>query len=162
MGVKIYGLKIKKYLGENYTEEIEENYPNADRIFSLDFAPIEHLTKIKEGIYETEYIDIEPFRMSYITYGVFRKKICAMAHKVDCNEIWDNIDEWIGKPFVEFIDFADNEGSFDYVIAEKLYKDFEQFKKIAKDKIPGFYNEYYQYMDILKAVAENKGVIFYD
>lgn len=161
MGVGIFGLKLKKYLGENYNEEIEEKYPDADYIFSLDFLPIKHLTKFKEGIYETESLDGDPFRMSYGSYGNFRNKICLMANNVECNEIWDNIDEWIGKPFIEFINFADNEGSFDYVIAEKLHKDFEQFKEIAKNEIPGFYDEYCDYMNVLKIVAENKGVVFY-
>lgn len=161
MGVDISALKIKKYLGKECTEEIEEKYDGARYIFSMNFLPIEHLTKFQEGVYETEYLDTPDFSMSYGGYNRFREQICLMVHGVRPSVIWNNINEWINKPFVEFVNFADNEGSFDYLIAEKLYKDFSDFKEKAKEVIPDCYNSYCAYMDILKAIADNKGVIYY-
>lgn len=161
MGVDISALKVKNYLGKKYTEEIEEKYDGARYIFSMNFRPIHHLTKFEEGVYDTEYLDSPDFSMSYSGYNRFRELICLMVHGVRPDVIWSNINNWLEKPFVEFINFADNEGSFDYLIAEKLYKDFSDFKEKAKQYIPDWYNSYCAYMDILKAVSENKGVIYY-
>lgn len=161
MGVDISALKVKKYLGKEYTEEIEKKYEGVRRIFSMNFLPIHHLTKFEEGVYNTEYLDSPDFSMSYGTYNRFREQVCLMVHGVMPSAIWGNINKWVGKPFVEFINFADNEGSFDYSIAEKLYKDFSDFKEKAKLAIPDWYNSYCAYIGILKAVADNKGVIYY-
>lgn len=161
MGVDISALKVKKYLGKEYTEEIEEKYDGARYIFSMNFLPIHHLTKFEEGVYDTEYLDSPDFSMSYSGYNRFREQICLMVHGIMPNEIWGDINEWVGKSFVEFINFADNEGSFDYLIAEKLYKDFSDFKEKAKQAMPDWYNSYCAYMNILKAVSDNKGVIYY-
>lgn len=161
MGVDISALKVKKYLGKKYTEEIEEKYDSARYIFSMNFRPIHHLTKFEEGVYDTEYLDCTDFSMSYSGYNRFRELICLMVHSVRPEVIWSNINNWLEKPFVEFINFADNEGSFDYLIAEKLYKDFSDFKEKAKQDIPDWYNSYCAYMDILKTVSDNKGVVYY-
>lgn len=161
MGVDISALKVKKYLGKEYTEEIEEKYDGARYIFSMDFLPIHHLTKFEEGVYDTEYLDSPGFSMSYGGYNRFREQISLMAHGVMPDVIWRNINKWVGKPFIEFINFADNEGSFDYLIAEKLYKDFSDFKEKAKQVIPDWYNSYCIYMDILKAAVANQGVVHY-
>lgn len=161
MGVDISALKLKKYLGKEYTEEIGKKYDGARIVFSMNFLPIHHLTKFEEGVYDTEYLDSPDFSMSYGVYNRFREQICLMTHGVMPDTIWSNINEWIGKPFIEFINFADNEGSFDYVIAEKLYKDFSDFKEKAKQVIPDYYNDYCIYMNILKVVVDNKGIIYY-
>lgn len=161
MGVDISALKVKKYLDKEYTKEIEEKYDDTRYIFNLDFLPIHHLTKFKEGVYNIEYLNNPNLSMSYHGYNCFREQVCLMAHGVMPGVIWNNINEWVGKPFVEFINFADNEGSFDYVIAEKLYKDFSDFKEKAKQVIPDNYNSYCVYMDILKAAVDNRGVVYY-
>lgn len=161
MGVNISALKVKKYLGKKYTEEIDDKYDDARYISGMNFLPIHHLTKFEEGVYDTEYLESPDFNMSYSGYNRFREQISLMVHDVIPNVIWSNINEWVGKPFIEFINFTDNQGSFDYLIAEKLYKDFSNFKEKAKLVMPEWYNSYCVYMDILKAVAENQGVIYY-
>ncbi|MCC8154592.1 MAG: hypothetical protein LIP01_10485, partial [Tannerellaceae bacterium] len=71
------------------------------------------------------------------------------------------IEEWVDAPFVEFIDFADNEGSFDFVVAEKLYKDFSNYQQKAEMVLRAYLEYYNCYREILRVVAENKGVIYY-
>jgi hypothetical protein len=39
MGVDISAFKLKKFLGEKYTDKIEDKYPEARMIFVLDFKP---------------------------------------------------------------------------------------------------------------------------
>ena len=161
MGVDIKAYKLRKYLGAKYNNEMLESNCKARRIFSMNFHPIHHLTKFEDGFYETEYLYSPEFSMPYSCYNDFRRKISIMVHGVNPVVIWDNIDDYVGKHFVEFINFADNEGSFDYVVADKLYKDFSEFKEKAKKDIPEYYNSYCNYMEILKAASENKGVVYY-
>ena len=164
MGVDIYALKLNRKLSDNIRDESEEIWDNDNIkvVFSLNFSPIKHLVAITKGLYEAEYLDAPDFGMSYSSYNIFREAICNMAHKCNCEEIWCNIENWIGKPFIEFINFADNDGSFDYVIAEKLYKDFESHLDTAKSELHrDHFDSYKTYMEILKIVSDNKGVIYY-
>ena len=161
MGVSIYALKVSKKLSDNINDVFNDN-DNAGYIYALDFKPIKHLEAITEGVYETEYLDTPDFGMAYSSYNRFREAVCEMAHKCSPYDIWNNIENWIGKSLVEFINFADNEGSFDYVIAEKLYNDFESHLDTAKNELHrDHFDSYKIYMEILKSVSDNKGVIYY-
>ena len=161
MGVSVYALKIKQFICKEYDSNLDDN-ENARCIFSLDFKLIIHLSQFPEGYYDTQFLNAPDFDMGYGGYNHFRQKICLMVHGVTPDDIWDNIDKWLGKPFIEFINFADNEGSFDFVIAEKLYKNFSDFKEKAEKELPAdLYRRYCDYMEILKVVYENKGVIYY-
>lgn len=162
MGVSINALKIKQFICTKYDSNLIDDNENARDIFSLDFKPIKHLSQFKEGFYDTEFLDSPDFDVSYSTYNHLRQGICFMAHGFNPDIVWRSIYMWLGKPFIEFIYFADNEGSFDFVIAEKLYKDFSDFKERAKKELSEIlYHLYCSYMEILKVVYENKGVIYY-
>jgi hypothetical protein len=161
MGLDISAFKLKKFLGTEFTDGIEDNYPEARMIFSMDFKPIDHLKNIKEGVYDVERLKIPSFSMGYGNYNHFRDAICNMANGIDSAHVWAYINKWMGKPFVEFVNFADNEGSFDYEIAEKLYNDFLSHKEKAEKEIPQYFEKYCDYMEILKVVFENKGVVYY-
>ena len=129
MGVDISALKLKKYLGKEYTEEIGKKYDGARTVFSMNFLPIHHLTKFEEGVYDTEYLDSPDFSMSYGGYNRFREQICLMAHGVMPDIIWSNINEWVGKPFIEFINFADNEARSIMLLQRSYIKTFLISKK---------------------------------
>lgn len=95
-------------------------------------------------------------------YNDFRQEICKMIHGVEPEEIWDNIEKYKDSEFVEMINFADNEGSFDFVIAEKLYNEFQKYKSKAKQTLSERLFMYYvMYMNLLKSVSDCKGVIMY-
>lgn len=162
MSVFISALKVKEFLGKELHEPILEQMEHTTYIYSLDLGSIKYLTKFEKGYYDTEAIDkAAPLQLSYERYNQFRYALSEMALNAPPTLIWILNKLMIGKPFVELINFADNEGSFDYVIAEKLYRDFVEYKDRAVKKMPEFYECYCAYMKILEAAIECKGIVQY-
>jgi hypothetical protein len=62
---------------------------------------------------------------SYGGYNDWRKWLCWTFLGVGPAKVWDNADQFAGKPFVELINFGDNEGAFGPVTSAKLAKDFQ-------------------------------------
>lgn len=162
MSVFISALKVKEFLGKEYNKSIEKQDSNITYIYSLDFRPITHLSEFATGYYHTEHTEeMKYMELSYGTYNRFRQAICNMAHNTMPSFIWKLINVMKGKPFVELINFADNEGCFDYKVAEKLYRDFTDYKERAEREIPEFYHCYCTYMEILKDAIKYKGIVEY-
>lgn len=74
-------------------------------------------------------------RYSYGTHGDFRENLAQLAGFADAKEVWN--DPRPG-PFVELINFADNEGVIGPAVARKLAADFadnhaEAERRFAKD-----------------------------
>lgn len=135
--------------------------PNHDRtmmIYTLDFPCVEHLSAFKEGWYEVEEIPNPFIDMAYSGYWRFREWISQIVLGVECQVIYDHLEAYANAPFFELINFADNEGCFDFVIAEKLLDDFNRFK----DKVRGtFLPTYLSYMGILENAVKCKGIVKY-
>ena len=158
MAVDIYAIKLGKRVKD---EEPDDSTTDLVNVFSYEFEPIKHLTMFEEGYYE-DLDESDYVHFSYGLYNMFRKNICKLALGEDIEYVWDNIEDYIGKPFIEFINFADNEGSFDYVVAEKLYNDFKEYlPKVEQefDKID--IEKYKKYMEILKQAVDYKGIVYY-
>ena len=161
MGVVIRGLILKQFLGKECEENIWDTYPDAEKIWTIDFSPIKHLSVVEPGYYDVDYLD-GYLGMGYGRYNHFRQEICKMVHSFEPKEIWDNIEKYKDFEFVEFINFADNEGCFDYIVAEKLYKDFIKYIDKAESVLDSMLFDYYKdYMSILKNVYDFKGVVMY-
>lgn len=174
MGVFIKAVKPLDLLIETEKNNINfERLNNAEEtidndtiiVFSLDFTPLEHLTKFKYGLYVEGEHGENDCSMAYSTYNAFRASICKMVTNEEYNDycrkiMMNEIDS--SEPFVEFFWFADNEGCFDYAVAEKLYKDFEKYYNIASEMLDSrFFNYYKSYMAVLKDCIELKGVVEY-
>ncbi len=167
MGVSIRAIRPKEYVCDFNTELTEEQeWDDAVRcIYTLDFSPIKHLTQFKEGWWKCDcgmsaaYLD-----MPYSTYNSFRKAVCAPIHG-DWEEYTEKMEcglEPCYGAFAEFLYFADNEGCFDYVIAEKLLKDFTDYSDKIVPTLNKFQTYYYEtYTQILKECVRCKGVVFY-
>lgn len=160
MGVNIRTIKPTEYVSGITADYIE----NCRLIYTLDFLPINHLTKFKEGWYKYEPCGEDRLSMSCSTFNDFRRAVCAPIHgdwDEYTNRIADGTEPCNGA-FAEFLFFADNEGAFDYVIAEKLLADFEKYEDSISSTLchqhKAFYHTYYQ---ILKECVECKGVVYY-
>ena len=143
-------------------QKTDANNEDALHIYTLDFSPIEHLSKFDEDYYKCEEIEAPNFHWPCSTYGELRRMVCQIALGVSIECVWENVEKYINSPFIEFINFADNEGCFDYAAAEKLHKDFSDYKDRAMKDLSSIYFEMYKaYMEILKIAAENKAVVYY-
>jgi len=69
---------------------------------------------------------VDGFRAgSYSGYNRWRRLLSKSVLGADADEVWENPRRFDGKPFVELIDFADNEGCIGPIISAKLAKDFQ-------------------------------------
>lgn len=161
MGLDISTLKLKKRLGNEVNEDIEREYEDYAYIYTLDFPPINHLSAFEVGVYDVEWGEYGS-HFSYGGFYRFREMLCQMIYNKDFESVVDNVEKYLGQPFIEMIDFADNEGSFDYIIAEKLYQDFINYQKQASEILGEYmYEQYRDYMKCLKETIDCKGVMYY-
>lgn len=61
---------------------------------------------------------------SYGGYNAWRAWLCKATLNVEPREVWSNPNRFEGKPFIELIDFADNEGCIGPKTSAKLAEDF--------------------------------------
>lgn len=66
---------------------------------------------------------------SYLGYKLFREKLAKLIG-TSCRKIWKNP---VPGPFVELINFADNDGTIGPVTSKKLYKDFLDYIPKVQD-----------------------------
>lgn len=165
MGVSIRAIKPIEFIADLNTELSDEQWDSgAKSIYTLDFSPIKHLTKFKEGVYKCLDICDTSLDLAYSGYGRFRKAVCAPIHG-DWEEYLEKIDngsEPCNGAFAEFLYFADNEGCFDYAIAGKLLKDFKDYRDIVYPTLNSDHqSDYNQYTQILRECVACGGVVFY-
>jgi len=99
----------------------------------------------------------------YSYHNRFREKLILLIGKPELLDAdgkikWKQLSPEI--PFYDFIDFADNEGCLDWEISEKIYKDFDRYKKKAKVEFSESAYSYYKvWMRTFKIASENQGVV---
>lgn len=161
MGLDASVVKPLEYLGMNLPEHDDWTY-----ISTMKFGQIKHLTEFKTGFYKAEEYDKPHFNMSYGNFThVFRENICRnmyqKGYEETCKDVEDGKIAW-DAPFVEMLEFADNEGCYDYVIAEKLLNDFEMYRDKIVPNLIGYLPQCYDtYTELLKKCVEVKGVVYY-
>lgn len=166
MGVRIQAIKLIEFICDFDTELTEEQEDNGNicQIYTLDFTPIKHLTQFREGYWLCKRLGSAYLDMPCSTFNDFRKAVCAPIHG-DWEQYTDDVEAGrvpCGRAFAEFLCFADNEGCFDYVVAEKLLNDFVT----CKDKVYPTLDKYdrYHYLAytrILEECVRDKGVVYY-
>jgi len=64
-------------------------------------------------------------------------------------------------PFIDLIDFADNEGCLDWEISEKIYNDFVEYNDLASTKLDSrTYSRYIDWLNVFQK-AKNFGVVVF-
>lgn len=128
------------------------------------FEEVDHITKFEAGGYTGE--SSCTFRAgAYSTYNRFRNCISTTILKVEAREVWEKPFQYKDKPFFEFINFSDCDACFDYVIAEKLLKDFTEHKDVVVREFeklePQFVEVYNSFIEVLKEAVDKKGLVQY-
>ena len=102
---------------------------------------------------------------SYHGYGNWRRQLADMLGTTP-EDIWNK--RGIRGPFVELINFADNEGFIGPETSAKLASDFEAFRKVAKEfseETTGpwdgdeWYQVYKEFLKAFKLAAECNGIV---
>lgn len=113
-------------------EETDEIRAWAAKIGAIRYYTIQGQESALEGI-DSEWVTAEyagGFRAgSYRNYGAWRSLLSRAVLGEDADEIWRNPGLYAENPFLELIDFADNEGAIGPVVSEKLAKDFAKHRE---------------------------------
>ena len=157
------GLDISAYSKINKTEDLDE----ATIFIRRGEYHNDQAKDIEVGEYiEDPLCESHGFRAgSYSGYGVFRNLLSQIILGNGSQQVWENIDEYTDKPFIELINFSDCEGTFGPKVSEKLHKDFvenrEKFHSEVKEKNPyeGYYEGVYDNFMLGFELASKGGVL---
>ncbi len=97
-----------------------------------------HATDREPGIYElTAESEQHGFRAgSYSGYNFWRATLCKFALGVEPDAVWQNPDDYVGKPFAELVNFSDAEGCIGPAVSAKLAQDFDDHADAALEFAP--------------------------
>ena len=106
----------------------------------------------------------------YSFYNRFRETIARCMHGVEPVEIWDSVEDYKDKSFIELIDFSHCDGRLGGEVCEKLYEDFAESRSKFKEYIDtqGWDEEKIEdylsvYEDFMKAfeIGREEGVVIF-
>jgi hypothetical protein len=164
MGLDIaYFTDVKSIAPPKDTEDLAEwaNEDQAIRYYTLDGME-DRLEGFPEGWVTGKFAGA--FRAgSYSGYSQWRSLLAHTILGVSAGEVWNNPGLFDGKPFVELINFADNEGSIGPVASAKLAKDFEEHRNdfaMAEDVLEVDLARYDNWAEAFAAAAGNGIVLF--
>lgn len=158
MGLRICALK----LGDKISKEEYDNTGNGWYIYQASgMEPINHIPTVEEGCYKADvlYSNCDVY---YSKYSTFREIISRVVLKHDVKHVWNNVDNFIGKPCIEFLKTSNYEGAIDYTVAEKILHDFKRYEPVIKPELDKYLCQFFDnYVCVLKKVVENKGIVYY-
>jgi hypothetical protein len=93
------------------------------------------------------------------TYNEMRAELCRRILDKTPVDIWMDP---IPCPFLELINFPDNEGSFDTETCQKLAKDFAEYESKALDDCTVYFEHFYTSLrTAFQTAADNFGMVQY-
>lgn len=158
MGLSIYALK----LGDKMSREEYDNTGDGWYIYQASgMEPINHIPAIEEGCYKAQIID-HNCDIFYSRYTIIREIISRIVLGHEVKYVWNNVEDFLDKPFIEFLQTSDCEGSIDFTVAEKILHDFEIYESVIKPELDEYLCRFFDnYIRVLQKVVENRGVVFY-
>lgn len=126
-------------------------------VYGEDFP--ERLDGLVPGCYTSDLPGIRFHAGSYEGYNSWRAWLCQYALGVQPELVWKAPEDFAGRPFVELVNFADNEGTIGPVTSAKLAKDFaNHHPPPASD---GYYVEKYDEWHRAFTLAANDGCVMF-
>lgn len=148
--------------------KIERNDENSE--FHVGSDPQYNKVEIEEGGYSsTPESRRTDFRAGpYSFYNRFRETLAMSVHSVMPTEIWDSVEDYAGRPFIEIIDHSDCDGCFGAKVSAKLYEDFAENRHKFKayidaqgwdeDKIEDYLGVYDDFMKAFE-IGREEGIV---
>jgi hypothetical protein len=147
--VKVRAFNEGDESGDYYDQGLRKFYPH------IDF-PASRFTPLEENMLYS-YVSEYSFRAgSYSGYNEWREQLAALVGTTT-DQVWA---EPQPGPFMELINFADNEGTLGSEICEKLLHDFQGWNDRAKGGGTWFYDRYVHWMKAFELGADNGAVDF--
>ena len=126
----------------------------------------EHLAGSEPGLYEysaaTEQHEFRAGPYSY--YNTWREQLSRLALGVEPSVVWENPDQFAGRPFVELIHFTDCDGRIGARLAAKLATDFRAHatsaEEFAASLSESFIGNYRDFMRAFELAAQQGALAF--
>ena len=163
------GLDVQSYsrcrfvapqVGDDYEEHDEEEHV---LVYVLD-AFLDRLDGQPQGWYAAEGESVDFHAGSYGGYNQWREQLSEAALGVHPKVVWDDPERFAGRPFVELINFADNEGAIGPITSAKLWTDFEEHQdlpeRVEDDPFGYFAQKYDSWRDAFALAADDGFVVF--
>lgn len=144
MGLDVAAFKTAKYVRSGDSSEVGFPFLALHHLYvNPDF--VERADGLQTGLYDVggEVFDIqrgswEPHidhlrfsAGSYTSYGEWRRWLALSMLGARAEDVWKHKIDFLGKPFYELIDFADNEGVIGPKTSAKLAEDFVAHRERA-------------------------------
>lgn len=157
MGLEITAASKLQYLGP-YIERDDSDYyahPWKDPFFR------QHSKDLERGGYAQtpESKELSFSAGSYGTYNRWRQWLCRTMLGVAPFAIWEHPERFVGCPFVELINYADNEGEYGPTVAAKLAKDFADHEEQARAASVDYEFQLYQLWKQAFELAADGGML---
>jgi hypothetical protein len=124
MALDITAFSRARFVAPKADNDYEEHEEEHVYVYAVDWP--ERLDGREPGWYAVDG-DAMHFRAgSYSGYNHWREQLCAAALGVHPKEVWEDPASFDGRPFVELINFADNEGAIGPKTSAKLLADFQR------------------------------------
>lgn len=136
-----------------YDEGLLHVYANKD--FPGREAPLE------DGFYRVGGEQVSFPAGAYSGYNRYREALSVMALGVTPDAVWKNPQEYDGQPFVEQINFADNEGAIGSHAAVKLAGDYAAWEARAMGTLDEWDRDRYRRWRHAFTLAADEGVVIY-
>jgi hypothetical protein len=118
------------------------------------------LDGLSEGYYRRTSKAVHCYSRSYGGYGRFRDALSVAVHGVDSSAIYEREENYAGRPFVELLRFADNEGAIGPKTSAKLLADFRDHAPASFARGHEYARDYNAFRLAFEIAAETGVVIF--
>lgn len=156
------GLSIRVY---NNLKIADENQDNSFEIYVIDESWKNKVKNFEYGKSYTGDLINDSLSYPYSSHNRFREALIRLVQREDLldaegkikwNELPSNL------PFIDLIDFADNEGCLDFEVAKNLFEDFYQWKLDAEKYLSEYeLSIYKKWMQICKDASDNGVIVFW-
>ena len=155
------GLSIRVY---NNLKIADKNQDNSFEIYVIDESWKNKVKNFEYGKSYTGDLINDSLSYPYYSHNRFREALIRLIQREDLLDAegrikWNELPSDL--PFIDLIDFADNEGCLDYEVAKNLFEDFEQWKLDAEKYLSEYELEIYKKWKQICKDASNNGVIVF-
>jgi len=124
--------------------------------FKQQYEPL-----IEGQYYKSENDSISFKAGSYGGYNHWRNQLAQLIYKTDAKVIWEDIDKYRGKPFINLIHFSDCEGTIGSVASKQLAKDFQDYQYLVDEDLDVYFKEKYsEWRNAFELASDDGAVVF--
>lgn len=162
MGLDIQAFSRARFVAPKAEDDYEEHEEEHVYIYSLDWP--DRLDGREPGWYAVDGEWMHFQAGSYSGYNRWREQLSEAALGVLPQAVWKDPDAFAGQPFVELINFADNEGAIGPKTSAKLLADFQRNpdlpSKVQDEPFDWFDRKYREWSEAFALAADDGFVRF--